>query len=230
MNKYIELFMRYLVLECACVTSRTGKNGGIYEYVQCEFAYNSCRLEGCELSKKNVCNIYEHGIIYADEQEQIFRAEDIITVDGHFAALKYAISNCMGYHIGISRQDIKEIHRLLYCGCDMQIDHDFSELTSKVPCNLKEISDYHAEWLKQGRDSKVARIITFIQCLNANIVPFIIHEENKAEYEDNCKETISLEIFFRKEQLRFYDETEAMVTRYSIYCYYSLKNQTISHI
>ena len=117
----------------------------------------------------------------------------------------------MGYHIGISRQDIKEIHRLLYCGCDMQIDHDFSELTSKVPCNLKEISDYHAEWLKQGRDSKVARIITFIQCLNANIVPFIIHEENKAEYEDNCKETISLEIFFRKEQLRFYDETEAMV-------------------
>ena len=71
MNKYIELFMRYLVLECACVTSRTGKNGGIYEYVQCEFAYNSCRLEGCELSKKNVCNIYEHGIIYADEQEQI---------------------------------------------------------------------------------------------------------------------------------------------------------------
>lgn len=25
MNKYIELFMRYLVLECACVTSRTGK-------------------------------------------------------------------------------------------------------------------------------------------------------------------------------------------------------------
>ena len=57
----------------------------------------------------------------------------------------------------------------------------------------------------------VASIITFIQCLNANIVPFIIHEENKAEYEDNCKETISLEIFFRKEQLRFYDETEAMV-------------------
>lgn len=39
MNKYIELLMRYLVLECACVTSRTGKNGGIYEYVQCEFAY-----------------------------------------------------------------------------------------------------------------------------------------------------------------------------------------------
>ncbi len=177
MNKYIELFMRYLVLECACVTSRTGKNGGIYEYVQCEFAYNSCRLEGCELSKKNVCNIYEHGIIYADEQEQIFRAEDIITVDGHFAALKYAISNCMGYHIGISRQDIKEIHRLLYCGCDMQIDHDFSELTSKVPCNLKEISDYHAEWLKQGRDSKVARIITFIQCLNEEQLRF--YEETK---------------------------------------------------
>lgn len=211
MNKYIELLMRYLVLECACVTSRTGKNGGIYEYVQCEFAYNSCRLEGGELSKKNVCNMYEHGIIYADEQEQIFRAEDIIAVDGHFAALKYAISNCMGYYIGISQQDIKEIHRLLYCGCNMQIGHDFSELTSKVPCNLKDISDYHAEWLKQGRDSKVARIITFIQCLNANIVPFIIHEENKTEYESSCKKITSMEAFFEKEQLRFYEETKPMI-------------------
>ena len=60
MNKYIELLVRYLVLECACVTSRTGKNGGIYEYVQCEFAYNSCRLEGGELSKKNVCNMCQN--------------------------------------------------------------------------------------------------------------------------------------------------------------------------
>ena len=93
----------------------------------------------------------------------------------------------------------------------MQIGHDFSELTSKVPCNLKDISDYHAEWLKQGKDSKVVRIITFIQCLNANIVPFIIHEENEMEYANSCKETISLEIFFRKEQRRFYDETEPMV-------------------
>lgn len=52
MNKYIELFMRYLVLECACVTSRTGKNGGIYEYVQCEFAYNSCRLKAVNYQRK----------------------------------------------------------------------------------------------------------------------------------------------------------------------------------
>ena len=34
----------------------------------------------CEFAIENVCNMYEHGIIYADEQEQIFRAEDIIAV------------------------------------------------------------------------------------------------------------------------------------------------------
>ena len=30
---------------------------------------------------------------------------------------------------------------------------------------------------------KVARIIAFVQCLQADIAPFIIHAENKEEYE-----------------------------------------------
>lgn len=84
MEEYIRLLYRYLRFECACITNRTGKNGGVYEYVQREFAYNSCGLEGCELSKKNVCNMYENGIIYADKQDEIFRAKDIIAIDGHF--------------------------------------------------------------------------------------------------------------------------------------------------
>ena len=58
MEEYIRLLKRYLSLECACVSSgRTGKNGSIYEYVQREFAYNSGRLEDCELSKQNVFSI-----------------------------------------------------------------------------------------------------------------------------------------------------------------------------
>lgn len=41
MKEYIRLLYRYLLLECACVTSRIGKNGGVYEYVQREFAYKA---------------------------------------------------------------------------------------------------------------------------------------------------------------------------------------------
>ena len=52
---------------------------------------------------------------------------------------------------------------------------------------------------------KVACIIAFVQCLQADIAPFIIHAENKEEYEGR------LEQLFRVEQRRFYRETEPMV-------------------
>ena len=58
MDEYMRKLKRQLLFEGSCVTSRCGRGGGVYEYVQCEFAYNSCRLEGGELSKKNVCNMY----------------------------------------------------------------------------------------------------------------------------------------------------------------------------
>ena len=216
MEEYIRLLYRYLRFECACITNRTGKNGGVYEYVQREFAYNSCGLEGCELSKKNVCNMYENGIIYADKQDEIFRAKDIIAIDGHFLALKYVIDNCMGYHIGISSQDAREIHRRLNAGCDMKVDRDIHNLTYKTPHNLKEVAAYHVDWLKLGADAKTARVIAFIQCLNANIVPFIIHVENKDKYEKLLNNPEKLEQLFKLEQLQFYRETEPMVIEHQL--------------
>lgn len=212
MEEYIRLLKRYLFLECDRTSSgRIGKNGGIYEYVQREFAYNSGRLEDCELSKQNVYNMYEYGVIYADKAGDVFRAKDIITVDGHFAALKYVIDNCMGYHIGISSQDAREIHRRLNCGQDMTVDCAMYELTFRTPHDLKEVAKYHVDWIKLGADIKTARVIAFIQCLNANIIPFIIHEKNRGEYEDYFDDSLRLEQLLKKEQICFYRETEPMV-------------------
>ena len=212
MEEYIRLLKRYLFLECERTSSgRIGKNGGICEYVQREFAYNSGRLEGCELSKQNVYNMYEYGVIYADKAGDVFRAKDIITVDGHFAALKYVIDNCMGYHIGISSQNAREIHRRLNCGQDMIVDRAMYELTFRTPHDLKEVAKYHVDWIKLGADIKTARVIAFIQCLNANIVPFIIHEKNKKEYENCFDDSIRLEELLKKEQICFYRETEPIL-------------------
>ena len=58
---------------------------------------------------------------------------------------------------------------------------------------------------------KVARIIAFVQCLQADIAPFIIHAENKEEYEGRLDSPARLEQLFRVEQRRFYRETEPMV-------------------
>ena len=46
---------------------------------------------------------------------------------------------------------------------------------------------------------KVARIIAFVQCLQADIAPFIIHTENKEEYEGRLDSPARLEQLFRVE-------------------------------
>lgn len=40
---------------------------------------------------------------------------------------------------------------------------------------------------------KVARIIAFVQCLQADIAPFIIHAENKEEYEGRLEQLFRVE-------------------------------------
>lgn len=201
MNEYIRKLRQQLLFEGACVTSRCGRGGGVYEYVQCEFAYNECKIDGGELSRRNIINMFESGLIYADEGEMMFRAEDIINADRVFAALQYAITECMHDMTG---EDIQEMQRRL--GAKQNIPGEIES-----PKTLRDIAAFHIEWIKAGGDEKSARIIALMQCLQADIAPFIIHAENKTEYESRLNDAARLEQFFRVEQRRFYKETEPLV-------------------
>lgn len=202
MNKYIRKLKQQLLFEGACVTSRCGRGGGVYEYVQREFAYNECRMDGGELSRRNIGNMFESGLIYADEDEMMFRAEDIINADRAFAALQYAITECM---YDMTGEDIQEIQRRL--GAWQNIPGEIE----KRPETLRDIAAFHIDWIKAGGDEKTASIIAFMQCLQIDIVPFIIHAENKTEYERRLDDAARLEQFFRTEQRQFYRETEPLV-------------------
>ena len=201
MNEYIRKLRQQLLFEGSCVTSRCGRGGGIYEYVQREFAYNECRMDGGELSKRNIISMFESGLIYASEDEMLFRAEDIINADRTFAAIQYAITECVHDMTG---DDIKEIQRRL--GAKQNIPGEIEK-----PKTLREIAAFHIDWIKAGGDEKTARIITLMQCLQADVTPFIIHAENKEEYESRLDDAARLEQFFRVEQRRFYKETEPLV-------------------
>ena len=202
MNEYIRKLRQQLLFEGSCVTSRCGRSGGVYEYVQREFAYNECRMDGGEMSKRNITSMFESGLIYAAEGEMLFRAEDIINADRHFAALQYAITECM---YDMNGEDMQEIQRRLGVGQNIP-----GEIEEK-PETLRDIAARHIEWIEAGGDAKTARIIAFMQCLQADIVPFIIHAENKEEYESRLNDAARLEQFFRVEQRQFYRETEPMV-------------------
>lgn len=201
MNEYIRKLRQMLLFEGSCVTSRCGRGGGVYEYIQREFAYNECRMDGGELSKRNITSMFESGLIYAAEDEMLFRAEDIINADRTFAALQYAITECM---YDMTDEDIQEIQRRL--GAEQSIPGKIEK-----PETLRDIAAFHIEWIKAGGDAKAARIIALMQCLQADIIPFIIHAENKTEYESRMDDAARLEQFFRTEQRQFYRETEPMV-------------------
>lgn len=201
MNEYIRRLKQMLLFEGSCVTSRCGRGGGIYEYVQREFAYNECKMSGGELSKRNIVSMFESGLIYADKDEMLFRAEDIINTDRIFAALQYAITECMH---DMTDEDMQEIQRRLGAGQSIPCEIE-------KPGTLMDIAARHIEWIKAGGGEKAARIIALIQCLQADIIPFIIHAENKTEYESRLNDAARLEQFFRVEQRQFYLETEPMV-------------------
>lgn len=201
MEEYIRKLKQQLLFEGSCVTSRCGRGGGIYEYVQREFAYNECKMDGGELSRRNIINMFESGLIYAADDEMMFRAEDIINTDRIFAALQYAITECM---YDMTCEDIQEIQRRLGVGQNIP-----GEI--KKPETLRDIAAFHIELIKASGDTKTARIIAFMQCLQVDIVPFIIHAENKEEYESRLDSPERLEQFFKVEQRQFYRETEPMV-------------------
>ena len=201
MNEYVRKLRQLLLFEGSCVTSRCGRGGGVYEYVQREFAYNECKMSGGELSKRNIVSMFESGLIYASEDEMLFRAEDIINADRVFAAMQYAITECVH---DMTCEDIKEIQRRL--GAKQNIPGEIEK-----PKTLREIAAFHIDWIKAGGDEKTARIIAFMQCLQADIAPFIIHAENKTEYESRLDSPERLEQFFSVEQRQFYRETEPMV-------------------
>ena len=107
-------------------------------------------------------------------------------------------SNCS------SDDDMQEIQRRL--GAGQSIPGEIEK-----PGTLRDIAAFHIDWIKAGGDEKTARIIVFMQCLQADIAPFIIHAENKTEYESRLDDAARLEQFFRVEQRQFYRETEPMV-------------------
>ena len=201
MNEYIRKLRQMLLFEGSCVTSRCGRGGGVYEYIQREFAYNECKMDGGELSRRNIGSMFESGLVYAAEDEMLFRAEDIINADRAFAALQYAITECMH---DITGEDIQEMQRRL--GAGQNIPGEIEK-----PKTLREIAAFHIEWIKAGGDEKTARIIALMQCLQADVTPFIIHAENKTEYESRLDSPERLEQFFSVEQRQFYRETEPMV-------------------
>lgn len=207
MEKYMEKLRLYLQLQSRCCMSVSNKTGSVFDYVQCTFAYHSGRLCGGSLSEDNIASMYRDGAIYATRANEAFTTEEIIDTDAHFHTIQRVMDD-MDDELNIDY--ISRIYEMLHPRYQIHVRPELLELSKSRPHTLYEIAEFHSRWMEYTLDEKTGRIIVFLQCLQNNICPFIIHEENKFEYESRITEPERLEQLFRMEQKRFYRETEPM--------------------
>lgn len=191
--------------------SQPGRMGGVYDYTQKRFAFYSISRAGGSLSEANVSRIYETGHFWADEPGERFSAEEIIQAEACFYAFRFCIE-----HIGepITPEYVEEIQRRLYPGATAYITEDLRALIigNKKPEQLRDIANFHIQYVQHGGESRTASLISYMQCINANLTPFIIHPENQAFYERYMKvDAGKLCHLLHVEQSRYREETEPLV-------------------
>ena len=191
--------------------SQTGRMGGVYDYTQKKFACRSIRRAGGSLSEANASRIYDTGHFWADKPGERFSAEEIIQAEACFYAFRFCIE-----HMGeaITPEYVEEIQRRLYPGTPTYMTEELRALIigNGNPRKLRDIANFHIQYVQRGRDSRTASLISYMQCINANLTPFIIHPENQALYErymivDADKFCHLLHV----EQNRYREETEPLV-------------------
>ena len=217
MDEYVSKLKQLLRYEAG----RPGRMCGVYDYTQKKVALRSIGRAGGSLSEAKVNRIYDTGCFYADNLGESFSAEEIIETEGCFYALKYCVEHM---DERITPEYVKEILCRLYPGALIYMSDELSAfvIESGIPVKLKEVVDFHIRFIQYGGDSRVASLISYMQCINANLIPFIIHSENQETYERyikiSCAGSAFSEMYrvklcslLKVEQDRYKEETEPLV-------------------
>lgn len=191
--------------------SQPGRMGGVYDYTQKRFALYSIHRAGGSLSEANVSRIYDTGHFWADEPGEEFKAEEIEQTEACFYAVRFCIE-----HIGepITTEYAEEIQRRLYPGTPAYMTEELKALIigNNKSEQLRDIASFHIQYVQHGGDSRTASLISYMQCINANLTPFIIHPENQAFYERYMKvDAVKFCHLLHVEQSRYREETEPLV-------------------
>lgn len=190
-------------------------SGGIYHKLQVDFAYNSNHIEGSRLSHEQTRYIFEtHSIDGTALVNDVFEASnhfkcldfvldtfDNPLTEDYIKRIHYILKN------GLITDDNSEVvigDYKRYANVVGEIEtakpEDVPELMIKLlrkyqgleyP-DLYDISEFHMEFEKihpfYDGNGRVGRFLILKMCLENNIVPFYINEENKLFYYTGLKE------------------------------------------
>ena len=185
-------------------------NGGLYYYLQVEFAYNSNHIEGSRLNKEQTRTLFETKTIGGE----YVPADDVVETANHFRCFDHIIDTYMEV---LTEDYIKELHRILksntfssqsdeaVVGDYKKYDNvvgdletapasDVPRLVNKLLIKYKELKNisvddiiaFHADFEAihpfYDGNGRVGRLIMFKECIRNGIVPFIINDKDKLFY------------------------------------------------
>jgi Fic family protein len=225
---------------------------GLYGYTQRTMAYNSNRIEGSTLTEDQTAALFEEGYLPAtDEYYKSKDIEEMnghflmfnkmISYFGqplseemikqfHYE-LKAGVfeDRANGYAIGEYKKRTNTVGGLTVSAPDM-VGEKMNELLewyrSQSFVDLGTLAELHARYELihpfQDGNGRTGRIILYKECIEHDIMPFIIHNENRTEYVISLKEaqiggsSLKLAKYFESEQKDY----AAMCEQFDIYSRY----------
>ena len=212
---------------------------GLYGYTQRTMAYNSNRIEGSTLTEDQTASLFEEGFLppngsaYKSKDIEEMNGHFLMfnkmltTLDDKLSEkliknfhyeLKAGVfeDRANGYAIGEYKKRPNTVGGLVVASPD-SVSERMQELlywyNSSKDISLRTLAELHArfEYIHPFQDGngRVGRIILFRECLNNDIVPFIIRNDNRIEYIMSLHEAqvngnyTGLTKYFEKEQREY---------------------------
>lgn len=220
---------------------------GIYAYTQKNMAYNSNRIEGSTLTSEQTASLFDTGTIMTDGEfmfrakdveemtghfkmfNEVLKNLDKPLTSEMIKRFHYQLKTGVfedyanGYPIGEFKTRANQVSDIV-TELPQNIPNRINALLEWYNGSKQELSDiakFHAEYERihpfQDGNGRTGRAIILKQCLDSNIVPVIITNDDKIEYYhslhiaqvDNNYE--KLMDFFKREQEKYYQHAKHFV-------------------
>lgn len=207
MREFVEKLKKQILEEF----SRQDRKG-VYAFTQKNMAYNSNKIEGSTLTSEQTASLFDTGTLFSDGDfsyrakdieemnghfkmfNEVLKSLDVplnaeMIKSFHFQ-LKTGVFEdyANGYPIGEYKNKANQVSDIV-TELPENIDDRIEKLIKKYNSSKQELEDiavFHAEYEHihpfQDGNGRTGRAIIFKQCLDSNIVPIVITNDDKMKY------------------------------------------------
>lgn len=205
-------------LAAKLVNQKNGRNyHGLYDYVQLNLTYSSCRMASCRLTRDQIDTIIRKGKVAVAFEPM--KVSDVIETLNHSYCVDYILEHVMD---PLTPVFILRLHYLLMSGTidardervapgefrrpdsppykrklnpASQIGTDLTALLKEYEkkdfAELADILDFHVRFETifpfEDANGRIGRLLMFKECLRREVMPFILDDKRRGRYIEGIK-------------------------------------------